>query len=147
MGLVPDVLVVAGRGPRDYYVVRGGGGIVDAHGDAVMTLQVAVFQPIGAGDQGQHLAVVPVPVRRQMRSAVPVNRRHHRDVRRGEIGCDLLWIHRVPSWQPQWAWYMECSRFATIRPATLASSLYIEGCGTPSAWPKRAGPLRCCRRA
>src|SRR5882724_7025077 len=100
-GLVPDILVVAGRCPRDDDVFPGGGGIINAHGDAMIPLQVAVFQPIVAGDQGQHLAVVPVPVRCQMRMAIPANRRHYRDVRRSEIGRDLLWIHRGPSWQPR----------------------------------------------
>jgi hypothetical protein len=67
------------------------------HDGLRVPLQVKVLEPILAGDQGQDLAVVPVPVRCQMRSALPMNRRHHRDMRRGEIGRDLLFIHSGPS--------------------------------------------------
>jgi hypothetical protein len=38
-----------------------------------------------------------------MRMAMPVNGRHHRNVRRSKIFRDLLWIHRGPSWQPRGA--------------------------------------------
>src|SRR5712692_3803925 len=105
-GLVPDVLVVAGRCARDDDVVRGGGWIVNAHGDVIVPLHVEVFQPIFAGDKGQYFPVVPVPIRCQMRMAIPVNRRYHRNVRRGEIGRDLLSIHREPSWQLPWGWWV-----------------------------------------
>lgn len=97
-GLVPDVLVVASCCARNDDIIRGDGWIVNAHGDVIVSLQVEVFQPICAGDKRQHLAVIAVPMRSEMRMAMPVNGRHHRNVRRSEIVRDLLLIHCGSSW-------------------------------------------------
>ena len=96
-GLVPDVLVVARGCARNDDIIRGDGRIVNAHGDVIVSLQVEVFQPICAGDKRQHFTVIPVPIRGEMRMAMPVHGRHHRNVRRGKILRDLLLIHRGPS--------------------------------------------------
>jgi len=72
-GLVPDVLVVAGGGAGNDHVVRGDGRIVDAHGNVIVPLHIEVFQPVFTGDKRQYLPVVSVPIRRQMRMAVPIN--------------------------------------------------------------------------
>jgi hypothetical protein len=83
---------------RNDDIVRSDGRIIDAHSDVIVPLQVEVFQPICAGDQRQHLAVIAVPVRCQMRMAMPINGCHDRNVRRGEIVRDLLLIHCGSSW-------------------------------------------------
>jgi hypothetical protein len=51
-----------------------------------------------------YFPVVPVPIRCQMRMAMPIHGRHHRNVRRGKIRHDFFLIHRGPSWQPREAW-------------------------------------------
>src|SRR5919201_3161075 len=97
-GLIPDVLVMARCCARNDDIVRSDGWIVNAYRDVIVPLQVEVFQPICAGDKRQHLAVISVPVRGQMRMALPINGRYYCNVRRGEIVRDLLLIHRGSSW-------------------------------------------------